>query len=180
MLRTNADNAGLSSFFDALVRADTARVYSPDPRAYRLGVDLSGLPKSEILFAAFGGWMGRGWSEVVRISHCLGQPAQSADRTTRRHPGSDMSESRLTVHSRHDITPSSGRGASESIVMNSSRWPSGSWKKTEAAGIHAMTLGSSVRRPWKSRGSTPASRSMIGAARTSRRLTRNAVCNDTF
>jgi 2-haloacid dehalogenase len=56
MLRANADNAGLSPLFDALVSTDDVRRYKPDPRAYQLGVDRLHLAKSDILFAAFGGW----------------------------------------------------------------------------------------------------------------------------
>lgn len=56
MLQSNAAHAGLLDAFDALVSTDAARVYKPDPRAYQLGVDALHLPKSSILFAAFGGW----------------------------------------------------------------------------------------------------------------------------
>jgi len=56
MLRSNADNAGLIGFFDALVSTDANHTYKPDPRAYRLGMDRLHLAKQDILFAAFGGW----------------------------------------------------------------------------------------------------------------------------
>jgi len=56
MLRTNADNAGLTPMFDALVSTDANHTYKPDPRAYRLGMDRLHLEKQEIVFAAFGGW----------------------------------------------------------------------------------------------------------------------------
>jgi 2-haloacid dehalogenase len=56
MLRANAENAGLSLFFDALVSTDAVRRYKPDPLAYQLGANRLHLAKSEILFAAFGGW----------------------------------------------------------------------------------------------------------------------------
>src|SRR3954469_24116882 len=56
MLRENADNAGLTPFFDALVSTDANHSYKPDPRAYQLGIDRLHLAKRDILFAAFGGW----------------------------------------------------------------------------------------------------------------------------
>jgi 2-haloacid dehalogenase len=56
MLRANADHAGLTGYFDALVSTDALRLYKPDPRAYQLGVSQLHLKKREILFAAFGGW----------------------------------------------------------------------------------------------------------------------------
>ena len=56
MLQANAENAGLTGLFDALVSTDANRTYKPDPRAYRLGMDRLHLGKQDILFAAFGGW----------------------------------------------------------------------------------------------------------------------------
>ena len=56
MLQANAENAGLTRLFDALVSTDTNRTYKPDPRAYQLGMERLHLAKREILFAAFGGW----------------------------------------------------------------------------------------------------------------------------
>jgi 2-haloacid dehalogenase len=56
MLQANAENAGLTGLFDALVSTDAIRTYKPDPRAYRLGMERLHLAKQDILFAAFGGW----------------------------------------------------------------------------------------------------------------------------
>jgi 2-haloacid dehalogenase len=56
MLRANAENAGLTGFFDALVSTDANHTYKPDPRAYSLGIDRLHLRKEEILFVAFAGW----------------------------------------------------------------------------------------------------------------------------
>jgi 2-haloacid dehalogenase len=56
MLRYNADNAGLTRFFDLLVSTDANHTYKPDPRAYQLGMDRLHLAKQDILFVAFGGW----------------------------------------------------------------------------------------------------------------------------
>ena len=56
MLRSNAEQAGILSLFDALVSTDANHTYKPDPRAYRLGMDRLHLAKEDIVFAAFGGW----------------------------------------------------------------------------------------------------------------------------
>lgn len=56
MLRANAQNAGLTTLFDALISTDANHTYKPDPRAYQLGADHLRLEKQEIVFAAFGGW----------------------------------------------------------------------------------------------------------------------------
>ncbi len=56
MLRSNAENARLITFFDDLVSTDTNHTYKPDPRAYELGMDRLHLEKQDILFVAFGGW----------------------------------------------------------------------------------------------------------------------------
>ena len=56
MLRANAERAGLTPLFDALVSTDANHTYKPDPRAYQLGVDRLKLQKRDIVFAAFGGW----------------------------------------------------------------------------------------------------------------------------
>jgi len=56
MLRTNAENTGLTPLFNALISTDANHTYKPDPRAYRLGTDRLKLPKEQILFVAFGGW----------------------------------------------------------------------------------------------------------------------------
>jgi hypothetical protein len=39
------------------------------------------------------------------------------------------------------MIPSAGRGSCGSIARYSRRWPSGSRKNTDAAGIHAKTIG---------------------------------------
>jgi len=56
MLRANAEHAGITTFFDALISTDANHTYKPDPRAYQLGIDDLKLPKEDIVFAAFGGW----------------------------------------------------------------------------------------------------------------------------
>lgn len=56
MLRSNADNAGITNLFDELLSTEVNRTYKPDPRAYELGIEHLKLKKEEIVFAAFGGW----------------------------------------------------------------------------------------------------------------------------
>jgi len=56
MLRANADHAGITDLFDALLSTEVNGTYKPDPRAYGLGMKQLGLKKEEIVFAAFGGW----------------------------------------------------------------------------------------------------------------------------
>lgn len=56
MLRANADNAGITDLFDNLLSTEGNKTYKPDPKAYELGLKTLSLQKSEIVFAAFGGW----------------------------------------------------------------------------------------------------------------------------
>jgi 2-haloacid dehalogenase len=56
ILRANAERAGLTPLFDALLSTDANHTYKPDPRAYQLGVDHLRLAKQDIVFVAFGGW----------------------------------------------------------------------------------------------------------------------------
>ena len=56
MLRSNADNSGITDLFDELLSTDANQTYKPDPRAYQLGLDRLHLKKDEVVFAAFGGW----------------------------------------------------------------------------------------------------------------------------
>ncbi len=56
MLRANADHAGITDLFDALLSTEVNGTYKPDPRAYELGLKKLKLNKSEVAFAAFGGW----------------------------------------------------------------------------------------------------------------------------
>lgn len=56
MLKSNADNAGITALFDELLSTEVNNTYKPDAEAYALGVQHLGLKKEEIVFAAFGGW----------------------------------------------------------------------------------------------------------------------------
>ena len=79
MLRANAERAGLTPLFDALVSTDANHTYKPDPRAYQLGVDRLKLEKRDIVFAAFGGWDAAGAKSfgypTVWVNR-LGQPLE--------------------------------------------------------------------------------------------------------
>lgn len=46
----------LGGMFEHVLSTDRIRTYKPDPRTYQLGVDAFGLPREQILFAAFAGW----------------------------------------------------------------------------------------------------------------------------
>lgn len=56
MLARLLDHAGLADLFDAQISTDRARTFKPSPRAYALGPAVLGLPRAQIVFAAFGGW----------------------------------------------------------------------------------------------------------------------------
>ena len=56
MLKANADNAGITSYFDELLSTEVNGTYKPDADAYALGMKRLNLKKEEIVFAAFGGW----------------------------------------------------------------------------------------------------------------------------
>ena len=56
MMEANLKSAGLEGRFELLLSTDRVQAYKPDPRAYQMGIDAFGLPKQQILFAAFRGW----------------------------------------------------------------------------------------------------------------------------
>lgn len=56
MLRSNADQAGITGLFDDLLSTERNGTLKPEPQAYALGLKVLHLKKTEILFAAFGGW----------------------------------------------------------------------------------------------------------------------------
>lgn len=56
MLEANTRFAGLDGFFEFNLSVDAVKLYKPHPRTYQMGIDAFGLPKEEILFAAFAGW----------------------------------------------------------------------------------------------------------------------------
>ncbi len=56
MLEALVARAGLTDLFAALISTDPARAFKPSPEAYALGPSTLGLRRSEVAFAAFGGW----------------------------------------------------------------------------------------------------------------------------
>jgi len=56
MLRALLEHGRITHLFDHQISTAAARTFKPAPRAYQLGVDVLGLPRDEIAFAAFGGW----------------------------------------------------------------------------------------------------------------------------
>jgi 2-haloacid dehalogenase len=56
MIRDLLAHSGLRDVFDVLISTDEARTYKPDPRAYALAETKLRLRRSQIAFAAFGGW----------------------------------------------------------------------------------------------------------------------------
>jgi 2-haloacid dehalogenase len=63
ILHAGLANSGLTGAFQQVISTDRIRTFKPDPRAYRLGTQVSGLAVPEILFVAFAGWdaAGAGW-----------------------------------------------------------------------------------------------------------------------
>lgn len=62
-LNTNMKRNHIDGFFEAPLSTDRVRRYKPAPEAYAMGLKAFALPKSQIGFAAFGGWdaAGAGW-----------------------------------------------------------------------------------------------------------------------
>ncbi len=56
MLRSNAQGAGITGFFEDLLSTEVNGTFKPDPRAYELAMKTLNLKKEDILFVAFGGW----------------------------------------------------------------------------------------------------------------------------
>jgi 2-haloacid dehalogenase len=56
MLDAGIRNSGLQGVFDHVLSTDEVKQFKPAPRAYQMAVDAFGLPREEILFAAFAGW----------------------------------------------------------------------------------------------------------------------------
>ena len=92
MLHSNADHAGLTSLFDALISTDANHTYKPDPRACRVG-DGSPSPEEKRDRLRRVRRLGRSWREVIRLSHGLGEPLQPADRRAGHHSRSNFARS---------------------------------------------------------------------------------------
>lgn len=55
-LESGLIGANLRGLFSHVLSTDRVRSYKPAPAAYRLGVDVLGLDRGEVLFVAFAGW----------------------------------------------------------------------------------------------------------------------------
>jgi 2-haloacid dehalogenase len=56
MIERLLEHSRLRSLFSHVLSTDRARTFKPAAAAYRLGVDVLGLPAENIAFSAFGGW----------------------------------------------------------------------------------------------------------------------------
>ena len=56
MVEAAVRRSGLEGLVQDVLSTDRVRAYKPDPRAYQMGIDVFGLPRSAIAFGAFGGW----------------------------------------------------------------------------------------------------------------------------
>lgn len=56
MLEAGIRNSHIEGVFDHVLSTDRVKAYKPDPRAYRMGIDVLALKPEEIGFAAFAGW----------------------------------------------------------------------------------------------------------------------------
>ncbi len=56
MLKASDEAAGIAHLFEDRLSTDRVRAYKPDPRAYAMAEQAFKLPRSRVLFAAFGGW----------------------------------------------------------------------------------------------------------------------------
>ena len=56
MLNAAIGSADLSGTFAKAISTDAVRTFKPDPRAYRLAVEVLRTPRDRILFAPFAGW----------------------------------------------------------------------------------------------------------------------------
>lgn len=56
MLEAALSHSKLSGHFEAVLSADSVRVYKPDRRVYRLAVEALSVPSQDILFVSSNGW----------------------------------------------------------------------------------------------------------------------------
>jgi len=62
MLRANMSHNGIEEYFEHVLSTDRVQAFKPDPKAYKLGTEVFGLAKKEIVFTAFAGWDAAGAS----------------------------------------------------------------------------------------------------------------------
>lgn len=56
MLKSSVESAELEDMFEQIISTDLVHSYKPDPRAYRLAIEVLGVPRDRILFVPFAGW----------------------------------------------------------------------------------------------------------------------------
>jgi len=56
MLRASDEASGIAPLFEHRLSTDRVQASKPDPRAYAMAETAFGLPREQVLFAAFGGW----------------------------------------------------------------------------------------------------------------------------
>jgi 2-haloacid dehalogenase len=56
MLDAALSHSGLSAQFEAVLSADTVRVFKPDPRVYRLAIEALSIPPADLAFVSSNGW----------------------------------------------------------------------------------------------------------------------------
>lgn len=56
LLEASVRSAGLEGAFDRILSTDHEKTYKPDPRAYRMAMDVFGLAREDIVFVPFAGW----------------------------------------------------------------------------------------------------------------------------
>jgi 2-haloacid dehalogenase len=56
MLHTVVENAGLESYFTAILSVDALKTYKPNPQVYQLAVTKLGISKEKVLFLSSNGW----------------------------------------------------------------------------------------------------------------------------
>jgi 2-haloacid dehalogenase len=56
MLQAAIESAGLAGTFDQVLSTDAIRTFKPDPRAYRMAVEVLSTPRDRMLFVPSAGW----------------------------------------------------------------------------------------------------------------------------
>ena len=80
MLDASVKNSGLDGVFESYLSTDRVQAYKPDPHAYRMALDQSGLTLDEIVFVAFAGWDAAGakrFGYPTFWANRLGLPAEA-------------------------------------------------------------------------------------------------------
>lgn len=82
MIERLLENGRMRQYFDFVLSTDRVRTYKPDPRAYALAPASFGLPRSQVAFAAFGGWDAAGARWFGLRSFWINRLAQPSEELT--------------------------------------------------------------------------------------------------